>query len=300
MDIGELLRVGTKVYDCKRWINYRFLLVFAVRCMLHHKEVGQLQAFFRGSDFRRQVMQAHPMLYAQLTRQVIYRDSDIKGRLRAIIDTFAFMERHFSERVLSEVYLDEADPLILWSTEYEGQQMTVQLFFRNVEIREGALTFAVALDGRFIYHVNFWLWQEPEGLTAYIGCHQGSKEGLAINKALTKHFFGYRPKNLVLYGLRVFLAYFGISRLKAVSNHGFYANNHFRRNRKLKVSYDKFWEEAGGTLTDDPRFYELPIDEKRKTQEQLPPKKRAKYRRRYEYLDEFKAALMNKLLELSK
>ena len=149
------------------------------------------------------------------------------------------------------------------------------------------MTLFVRSGDRMVYHVNFWLWNNDGKLDMYIGCHQGSKLGLEMNKMLTKEFFGYRPKNLIIYLARELAKFLGINKLYAVSDYGFYAQNHWgRRNRKLLVSYDDFWEECGGTLSEDKRFYELPINEHRKTIEELPPKKRAKYRKRFVFLDQ--------------
>ena len=69
------------------------------------------------------------------------------------------------------------------------------------------------------------------------------------------------------------------------------ANNHVRRDRKLKTSFSDFWAEAGGTPTNDARFYELPLTETRKTAEEILTHKRALYRRRFALLDDLDAAI---------
>ena len=77
-----------------------------------------------------------------------------------------------------------------------------------------------------------------------------------------------------------------VDKIYAVTNYGYYANNHIRLDRKLKTSFSDFWREAGGLETDDKRFYELPLVEPRKTMDEVPTRKRAVYRRRFELLDE--------------
>ena len=77
----------------------------------------------------------------------------------------------------------------------------------------------------------------------------------------------------------------GIGRIYAVTNEGYYANNHVRVDRKLKTDFSAFWREAGGTDTADARFMELPLIEPRKTMEEVPTRKRAVYRRRFALLD---------------
>ena len=108
---------------------------------------------------------------------------------------------------------------------------------------------------------------------------------------MTKACHGYRTKNLILYMLQAMVRAMGIEKIYAVSNYGYYANNHVRSDRKLKTNFGDFWLEAGGRETEDKRFYELPLVEKRKTMEEVPTRKRAVYRRRFAFLDEVDAEI---------
>lgn len=247
---------------------------------------GDAKAFFA----------AHPQVFAQLTRQFFFRNSRAAERLTAITQTFQVMERSFSDKALEYLYLDEQKPLHLWEMPYgEEHTLSLEMFFRNGEIREGSMTLALCLDGEFVYHINFWCAQEGEKQVLYIGCHQGSKHGLEVNKELTKAFFGYRPKNFILYALRILAKELAVDELRAVSNYGFYANNHIRKNRKLLVSYDKFWKECGGEIMADQRFFTLPLIEPRKTMEEVPTRKRAVYRKRFAFLDALEEDLQKTL-----
>jgi uncharacterized protein VirK/YbjX len=76
-----------------------------------------------------------------------------------------------------------------------------------------------------------------------------------------------------------------------VTNDGYYAMNHVRRDRKLKTNFSDFWAESGGTPCEDKRFYELPLTEYRKSMEEVPTRKRANYRRRYMLMDEIDEAI---------
>lgn len=292
----DLFTLGTKLYDCRRKINYRCVLVFMVRSMMHHGESKALQEFLQQTEMRKRFFAAHPQVFAQLTRQFFFRNSRAAERLTAITQTFQVIERSFSDKALEYLYLDEQKPLHLWEMPYgEEHTLSLEMFFRNGEIREGAMTLALCLDGEFVYHINFWCAQEGEKQVLYIGCHQGSKHGLEVNKELTKAFFGYRPKNFILYALRILAKELAVDELRAVSNYGFYANNHIRKNRKLLVSYDKFWKECGGEIMADQRFFTLPLIEPRKTMEEVPTRKRAVYRKRFAFLDALEEDLQKTL-----
>ena len=103
---------------------------------------------------------------------------------------------------------------------------------------------------------------------------------------MTKRAHRFRTKNLILFMAQAVARALGVRRIFAVSNAGYYANNHVRRDRKLKTDFGAFWEEVGGHLTEDIRFYELPLTLHRKTIEEVPARKRAVYRRRFQMLDE--------------
>ena len=105
-------------------------------------------------------------------------------------------------------------------------------------------------------------------------------------KEATKRAHRYRTKNLILYMTQSLARALQVKRIYAVSNDGYYAMNHIRRDRKLKTDFGAFWEEAGGRLTEDLRFYELPLVETRKTMEEVPTRKRAVYRKRFAFQDD--------------
>jgi uncharacterized protein len=293
----NLLILGVNLYDCRqRWIRYRFVPVFVIRSLLYWRQFKDLQGFLQQNELRSRFLATHPKVFAQLTRQLFYRGSRPDERLRIIKESFSMLEKAFTKDALEKMYLDESETLRLWEMPYlDGKALSLDLTFRDGESREGMMTLALQLDGCFVYHINFWLLQEFEKKIMVIGCHQGKKDGLRINKGITKNLFGYRPKNLILYALRILANHLGINRLKAVSNYGFYASNHYFRDRKLKVSYDVFWQECGGRLADDRRFFFLPLTEPRKTIKEIPTRKRAVYKKRFAFLDSLAIKLSNSL-----
>lgn len=112
-----------------------------------------------------------------------------------------------------------------------------------------------------------------------------------MNHDLTKFCFGYRPHNLVMYAVRCFARNMGFQHIYAVSNYGFYTGNHLRLDRKLKRSLDVFWQEISGSLTEDRRFFTLPLEEPRKELNEVKAHKRNLYRQRFAMLDCVEAAI---------
>ena len=134
----------------------------------------------------------------------------------------------------------------------------------------------------------------------WIGAMQGPNMAHArdVVKQATKVCHSYRTKNLVLYIAQAVARMLGLRHIFAVTNSGYYANNHVRVDRKLKTDFSEFWREAGGVNTDDTRFMELPLIEVRKTMEEVPTRKRAVYRRRFAMLDEVDREVEERMKEV--
>lgn len=88
----------------------------------------------------------------------------------------------------------------------------------------------------------------------------------------------------------------GAVRIRAVTNEGYYAMNHVRLDRKLKTDFSVFWTECEGVLDPkDSRFFLIPVEEPRKSLEEVKANKRAQYRRRFEKLDAIKVSVLQRL-----
>lgn len=284
--------LGKQLIDCKRWINYRRVWVFVLRAWWNKKEFNGLAEFFAATDLRKKIIAKQPDIYIQLLRQVLYRGATTADRFAIITKHFEAMEAFFSEAALEELYIEEKG-IELWHDTLRDEEYAVSLLFRVNEIREGLLTLNFTRNNVGIYHINFSLSQGADGQTEIlIGALQGYQGAGDIYKEMTKAFFGYRPKNVILYALRMLGQRLNVKTIRAVSNYGFQANNHmFRSNRKLKTSLDDFWLQAEGELAQDRRFFNLPIIEKRKTMEEISTHKRNLYRKRFAVLDKLEEDL---------
>jgi len=294
VNIVKLYNLGKQLHNCERWMNYRRVIVFVIRSLIHHKEVQILCNFFHSSSLRRNIITTHPTFFVQLTRHIFYKGSTISERLAIIMQSSVVLENKFTEQALQEIYLGPG--IRLWSQFYKEQPLSIDLVFRGSEFKEGSMTLGLKLNNKYIYHINFWIvLDERNNSSLYIGTLQGSLNGLSINKELTKYFWGCRPQNLIVYALRILAERLSCDAIYAVSNYGFYTNNHWGQDRKLKTSLDHFWTEIGGNLSQDRRFFILPPTEQRKNIEEVASHKRNLYRKRFATLDVVNANITNKL-----
>lgn len=291
----EIINLGHRIYHHRDHTDFNLhrLLVFWLRGFKHTKLMLQLADFFAACSELHALEQGNAIFYEQLARQVFYYRSTMAQRQRLIEQHFSLCRQQFSFAALQRIYYDER--LLLWQ---DDQGMSLGLDFFYVDRKEGLMTLDLMKGTWRVYHITFWLDRnEQQERCLYIGALQGSLGGRASIQALTKKFFGCRPKNLMLYGLQQLAGALRVKHIYAVSNQGFFTNNHLRLDRKLKTSLDSFWQESGGRPLTDSRFYELPVASHRKALEEIKSHKRSQYRKRYAWLDQVSASMADSLSE---
>ena len=238
-------------------------------------------------------------LIEQVTRAFFYKGSNFAERSALIKNHVRYMEKHFTEQAISELYvnvvaeMNYGQKLVLWEDTFEDRPLRMSLYFHAGQYKEGCLSLILTWGEDIFYQIMFWFGADSEknGDAIWIGALQGPNHDNDAIKRMTKAFFGYRPKNLIFYGIRSLARCLGISKIYGVTNEGYYAMNHIRLDRKLKTDFAAFWKECEGEPCEaDKRFYVMPVKEYRKDMSELKPSKRAQHRRRFEKLDSIDAA----------
>jgi len=284
----EFINLGKKIYDMKNPREKRRMVVFVARAMLHRKGMRELMDWFQRDPVRRQLIEESPFPMEQATRSFFYKGSTFEERVSLIKAHVAFLQKTLRPKpfmILASVYGTHCE---VWRSEYQGQLWHAILKNETGQRKEGMLSLEMNLGEEHLYQMMFWIAPDEEGkVSLWIGAMQGPnmEEAKEIIKKITKACFGYRTKNLILYMLQAVARAWNIQRIYAVTNYGYYANNHVRSNRKLKTNFGDFWEEAGGHPAKDPRFYCLPMVEPRKSMEEVKTHKRNLYRKRFAFLD---------------
>jgi uncharacterized protein VirK/YbjX len=292
--MNHYFQIAHRLFRLKRIIDYWRYTVFIVRCLLLHTNLQKLIAFFSSDPLFQKFSETHTCIYEQATRQFLYRGSTPQERSALIMAHLRFCRDNLTLEGFEQIYFNGG--LNVWSGEFQNEALTIQLLFNSSLKKEGLMIVALNLGGARLYHIDFWLAADGSGETTLsIGALQGIEEGLPVLGALAKDFFGYRPRNLVLRVVRLLAAQLHIDKIYAVSDNGHYTQNHFRLDRQLKTSLDKFWLETGGKPSADPRFFELDHIEPQKNIEDIKSSKRSQYRKRFALLDEFDAEINERL-----
>ena len=248
-----------------------------------------LYKWFQKDEARKAILAKNPFPIEQVTRAFFYNKSTFSERVQLVKNHYELLERLLQEKYFLQISGAKWQSYTIWNSIYEDKPWQAQLVFEPGQRKEGVLSLELNVESTHIYQIMFWAGYNKFGETAlWIGAMQGPNMENArdVVKKMTKACHGYRTKNLILYMLQAMVRTMGIKKIYAVSNYGYYANNHVRVDRKLKTNFGDFWVEAGGKETEDERFYELPLVEPRKTMEEVPTRKRAVYRRRFAFLDE--------------
>lgn len=276
-------------------LNYWRRLIFVVSALSNYKLMSSLLDFFAMNSLRHSIVTAHPSILEQTTRQWLYHRATLQERTSLSKEHFLFLQSRFSHKALQQIYLREG--IILWNQQYkEDTPLSLKLHYDRFYRKEGLIAVTFSLGENRIYSVSFWVATNTNGeLALWIGALQGSQGQSQAIRNLTKHFYGYRPKNLMIYVIRAISRQLQLGKIYAVSNYGSYVNHRLHANRRLKTSLDEFWTETGGTLCSDPRFFELPCMEHRKNLQEVESHKRNLYRKRFALLDKIDAEITKSL-----
>ena len=299
MDETILRKAGHRLYVTSRLKEMKRYLVFRARCRMHKEIMEDFLDFFAETQQRKDILKGTPAFIEQVTRAFFYKDSTYEERSALIKNHVRYMEKHFTQEALTRLYIDvdtkenAGQKITLWEDTFEDKPLRLSLYFHAGQYKEGCLSLILTWNEEPFYQIMFWFGPDMKktGDAIWIGALQGIPHGSDAIKRMTKAFFGYRPKNLIFYGLRNLARCLGISKIYGVTNAGYYAMNHIRIDRKLKTDFGAFWEECEGKPCEaDYRFYVMPVKEYRKDMSELKPSKRAQHRRRFEKLDSIDAA----------
>lgn len=293
----NIREIGRKIYNVNYWRERRRYYIFLLRCFINKSKMEKIDIFFNSTKLLKEIADIYPFVYEQPTRAFFYNKSTFDERAAIVEKHMDFVARTLHADIVRDLYSEKN--ISLWDGgELDGSRLAGMLYFEAGQRKEGMMSVMLRLEKKPLYQMIFWIAPDKKGdMSMFIGAMQGPNMDNArdVVKKVTKYCHAYRTKNLVLYLTQAVARALGLKHIYAVTNEGYYANNHVRADRKLKTDFSEFWIEAGGHPTDDARFYELPLVEARKTMEEVPTRKRAVYRKRFAMLDELDKTAAEKM-----
>ena len=285
--------MGKRIYGHSNWRQKRRITLFVGRSYKNRKQVEGLKNFFHTYEPLPDFLKRHEEINEVINRVFLYKNSTAAQRLQALKDHFNLLPQYFTADAIERMY-DKNKTAPVTVLEDEELDLHGEIWFDTGQRKEGFLSLFFRIGDTGLYHINFRLGYGFDGKPCiWVGTIQGYKDGLDAAKKITKKMHGYRPKNFMFFLMRQLAQQMGIETMYAVSDEGFYTNSHLiRLNRSKKVKFDPFWEELGGTVCpEDARFFRIPLEEERKTYDEMKTHKRNMYRKRYEMLDAYIEAI---------
>ncbi len=289
--ISYFWKLSRAIYRPKKFSESKRAFVFFVRSISNRQLMEDLYTFFHNYKPLPDFLEHDRDFQEVMTRVFLFKNSTMEQRLEALVHHFEILQAFFSDDAIHELYLGQGIPL--WTSSDENLPLEARLRFDTGQRKEGFLTLGLNYEGEGVYHFNFRFDYNSQGKPSlYVGTLQGTKHGLDTTRALTKKLYGYRPKNFILYLLRIFTQTLGIENLYVITDDSFYTNSHvLRGNRSKKTFLNDFWLEEGATPTaDEIHYFTMPVEEKRRKYAEIKSQKRNLFRKRYLLMDQIMPA----------
>ena len=302
--LADLYELACRIYSPQ--VNHRVAKRARFMCRTFSNPSVWLtwRSFLESSPFER-LAQDFPRLYEKPLRPYLHRGYRPGGILRMLRGHYQFLQQHAPIGFVGAL-LDNG-PFLLNERSVNGleQPLLLNLSYARHMQQEGELTLSLgfpdSLDTfdhhRWITSLTFMLRQGAGGRELMVGGVQGghSENSREDMRLATQVFHGLRPKHLLIHLLRQIAYCWGVSDILAVSDSAHcLTRNRYRGRIQIESSYDELWRDVGGVLRED-GFYTLSLLKQRRPLEDVPSRKRAQYRRRFELLDNIETEIRDKL-----
>ncbi len=179
-----------------------------------------------------------------------------------------------------------------------GDRYRITLDHPRWLLKEGLMTLSLWHDIDRIFCMSFCLSSEGGKRAAYIGGIQGRREPEMLDRyrLFTRFAAGMRPRDYLVEVFKMFCRLLDVAGIKAVTTENHYLSrwNSSQKDSPFRLRYDEIWRERGG-VDGGEGFYSLPVEAGRRSDDEIPAKKRAMYRQRYAFLDSIEVQMKNAL-----
>ncbi|MFD1801009.1 VirK/YbjX family protein [Mixta tenebrionis] len=270
-----------KLWACRRF-RAKFLLrslAWPVTTFSYMQRMSQLPAM-------RQALHIQGLLPAKIHRPYLCASFSVKQRAQALLDHYEAVQQ--LSPPLRQLLLSPVTQLAASLRGKNEERFDISCSTGRFD-REGEVSLVLSYNGTAIASLSFSFLREAGQLGLLIGGLQGPRKTVdaGIIREATKAGHGIFPKRLLMETLFYLAACCQVQWIQAVGDttHVF-RSLRYRHSKKevFHASYSEFWLSLSGQALADGR-YQLPLAMPRKPLEEIASKKRAEYRRRYEFMD---------------
>jgi uncharacterized protein len=236
------------------------------------------------------ILKSRPQMFIKPFRVYISTKWPKQQKVKVLKDSYRFIIER--KGLLKQILFENKKIPLAKFTLKDSAPFTVSLYYDIRYRKEGELVIGLITEDVEdpVVAMSFSFENADGEWWARIGCVQGHrKEETYASKNTQKQMHGMRPKALIVFAFQEMCKGLGIKKIYAVSDKiQSYRKKHFIHlpgRHNIGFNYDTLWEEVGGTFEKN-GWVELPMDTPRKTSEEIPSRKRAMYKRRYQFLDD--------------
>lgn len=272
----------------KIWCSPTWRTKFLLRSLLTPVSSWQHMNHIANVDAMQRVLPLQPTLPGKLHRPYLHLGLSTAQRVTAMRDHYQFVER-IKRAELRQAMLSASELELVKISGKGDEDISVRLMCCGRSEREGEVNLSLYFNDVRLALLTFSVIQENDRPLLVIGGLQGAHRETPheLIRDATKACYGLFPKRLLLEVLLRLTAELGVQRICAVrdSGHVFYSLRYrLKKKDVFHASYDEFWQSVNASAISR-HLYQLPLSIDRKPLEEIPSKKRAEYRRRYELLD---------------
>ncbi|KGD72118.1 hypothetical protein HA49_15215 [Tatumella morbirosei] len=272
----------------KFWNSRNFRFKFFIRSIFMPVKTYQILNFITKHSAYNDLLQNQPRLPCRVHRPYLSTALSVTEKAEAILYHYKEIMQLLGEDRFRQHIGPEGLCLSRFAGK-DGQFFTLQLVSTYRLDKEGEASIILRNScGQMLAEITFVLCIRNKKRSLIIGGLQGpnGENTQRLVQQATKNLYSLFPKRLVLESLVQTAELFNIKSMIAVSNqlHVYQSVRYKNRIKHMHADYNSFWEMSGGILCED-GFYSIPLNIVRKSLEDVPSKKRAEYRRRYELID---------------
>ncbi|MDC9594506.1 VirK/YbjX family protein [Xenorhabdus sp. IM139775] len=282
--------VGKRVTPGEHWHSSSNRTKFALRSLLTPVTTLKLLNGLARTPHYLDILKKQPSLPCKLHRPYLSINFKRKQIVGALNEHYQLLFKQLESTVISRIF--DIHAYLLATLQGKNETFLIYLDSLDNLNKEGELSlYITTAENVILAKCAFTLLTIDGKQTLFIGVLQGPAKGdnaLEMIRHATKECYGLFPKRLLIEAICRFAEHMNCEQILAVSNetHIYRSIRYWHKKKNQMVAdYNAFWESLSGVRKENNDFH-LPSFIERKSLEDIPSKKRAEYRRRYQLLDE--------------
>ncbi|MDR0218406.1 MAG: VirK/YbjX family protein [Enterobacteriaceae bacterium] len=282
--------VGKRITPGLLWHSPSNRAKFALRSIFTPVSTFRLLDSIAKTPICHDILKKQPSLPCKLHRPYLSINFNCKQIVGALSEHYEILLQQLVPNVINNIFNTEG--YLLATIQGKNELFNIHIASLDNLNKEGELSlYMTSQDNVILAKCAFTLLTVNGKRTLFIGVLQGpakNDNSLDVIRNATKECHGLFPKRLLIESICRFAEHVNCEQILAVSNetHIYRSIRYWYKKKHLMVAdYNAFWESINGIRKEDNDFH-LPSNIERKSLDDIPSKKRAEYRRRYQLLDD--------------